>query len=154
MQQRIIELRKVPGLESRLANSYKFDTSEDDDCINFCKDNDPVLSVILTLNQGQLEELIEILSGHLSDTITAPEFPQQISSLDWITKWVYALLACLRSPLDPEVHSCLRMIAKSCIQVTDNLKSLPDSNEDSFLPWNLIIVIIAISFHQYDLLNL
>jgi gem associated protein 2 len=100
-----------------------------------------------------LEELIEVLSSHLSEIVSALE-PETISSLAWITKWIYALLACLRTPLDPEVHSCLRMIAKSCIQITEHLKAIPNTNSDAFLSWNLIIVVISLNFKQFDLLSL
>lgn len=153
MQQQIIELRKDPQLEAKLS-SQKFHTSDENSCISFCQQNEPVLSVILALNQGQLEELLEILSNYLRLTIRNTEFQQQIASFDWITKWFYALMACLRSPLDPEVHNCLRVIAKSCIQITKYLKSIPDTASSPFLPWNLIIVVIAISFRQFDLLSL
>lgn len=150
MQQRIIEIRKDSSLESRLSKEIELDTDDEESCVNFFQTNEPVLSTILTLNQGQLEELIEILSSHLSESIENLES----SDLSWITKWIYSLLACLRSPLDPEVHSCLRMIAKSCIQVTEHLKTLPNSTSDSFLSWNLIIVVISLNFKQFDLLSL
>jgi gem associated protein 2 len=153
MQQRIVEIRKDSSFESRLSKEIQLDTDEEEICITFFQQNEPVLSTILTFNQGQLEELIEILSSHFSENISSLE-PETIESLSWITKWIYALLACLRSPLDPEVHSCLRMIAKSCIQVTEYLKTLPDTTGDSFLSWNLIIVVISLNFKQFDLLSL
>lgn len=154
MQQHIVKLRKDPLINTRLTVNQELDIDDQDACINFCKSNDPRLSTILLLNQGQLEELIETLSITLSNSIEAPEFHLETNSLEWITKWIYALLACLRSPLDPEVHNILRMIAKSCITVTTRLSTIPDTANDLFLPWNLIIVIIAINFQQFDLLSL
>lgn len=150
MQQRIVEIRKDSSLESRLSKEIQLDTENEESCISFFQHNEPVLSLILNFNQGQLEELIEILSSHLSEKIQT----ETAANLSWMTKWIYALLACLRSPLDPEVHNCLRMIAKSCIQVTDTLKTLPDTSGDSFLAWNLIVVVISLNFKQFDLLSL
>lgn len=126
MQQRISEIRKDPTISSRLEKEKFIDTSDEKACISFCESHEPVLSVILVLQQGELEELIEILSKHLSKIAKNPE------DCHWITKWIYASLACLRSPLDPEVHNCLRMIAKSCIQITSRLKTLPEAHSDSF----------------------
>lgn len=137
-----------------MSASSELDTHDEETCVLFCQQHEPVLSNVLSLNQCQLEQLIEILAEHLSDAIETPEFHEQISNFDWMTKWLYALFACLRLPLDPEVHSCLRTIAKSCIVVIDHLKSLPNAPSDSFLQWNLIVVIIAISFKQFDLLSL
>lgn len=154
MQQRIIEIRKDPTVNRRLSQSQELDLNDEEACINFCKSNDPMLSTILILNQGQLEELIEILSNSLNDSIEASEFQPETTRLEWITKWIYALLACLRSPLDPEVHNCLRMIAKSCISVTTRLAALPGESNELILPWNLLIVVIAINFQQFDLLSL
>lgn len=155
MQLRVGEMRLDPSLKNRLTECEELTmiTSDDKSCIAFCQNNDPTLSRILGLNQGQLEELIEVLSAELSSIIAA-ELPNSIASLFWITKWIYALLACLRSPLDPEVHNCLRMIAKSCIQVTSHMKSISDRPSDLFLPWNLITVVIALNFQQFDLLSL
>lgn len=147
-------MRKDPAVEERLSKLDHLNTSHERRCIAFCQQHEPVLSVILALNQGQLEELIEIFSDFLSENIATLEFHQQISSFNWATKWIYASLACLRTPLDPEVHNCLRMIAKSCVQVTNHLKTLPHTSSDSFLPWHLITVVIAINFHQFDLLSL
>lgn len=130
------------------------DTNDEEACIQFCQQNEPVLTKVLSLDQSQLEELIEILADHFSEVIACPEFHLRISSYNWLTKWLYALFACLRFPLTPEMHSCLRTIAKSCMEVTDCLKSQTDATSDSLAQWQLIIVIIALSFKQFDLLNL
>lgn len=154
MQHKIVELRSDLELPKRLSTTLELDTSSDRATIAFCEANEPILSVMLGLNQGQVEELIETLSDHLLEQISTAEFLEHTTDFDWITKWIYASLACLRTPLDPEVHNCLRMIAKSCVQVTSHLKSVEGSPGDSFLPWNLIVVVIAICFHQFDLLSL
>lgn len=156
MQQRIIDLRSDPAIARRLSSDENgLDTTNKDSCISFCHLHEPKLSIMLTLNQGQLEELLEWLSVHLIRVIASNEFHLQITAYHWITKWMYATLACLRSPLDPEVHNRLRVIAKSCLKVVTHLKSsAEESSSDTFLPWNLIIVVIAINFHQFDLLSL
>ncbi|CRL03075.1 CLUMA_CG016533, isoform A [Clunio marinus] len=156
VQQQIIELRKCPSLDERLNSHLDVDTTDENECIKFCQTSQPLLSTILLLNQKQLEELIECLSSYLADEIlkTETELYKKLNDMIWITKWLYAGLACLRLPLDPEVHSCLRVIAKSCIQVTDYLKTFPDTSNDSFLPWNLITVVITLNFKQFDLLSL
>lgn len=148
-----MEIRKDSSHESRLSTNIQIDSEDEESCLNFFKDNEPVLSTILVFNQRTLEELIEILSSYLSENILDLEL-KTVSSITWTTKWIYALLACLRSPLDPEVHSCLRMIAKSCIQVKNCLKTLPTIASDAFLSWNLIVVIIGLNFKQFDLLSL
>lgn len=154
MQLRIAKLRNDPDLASRLSTTLELNTMNEKSTTEFCRTHEPVLSVLLTLNQGQVEELIDTLSSYLDDQTSNAEFLENTANFDWITKWIYASLACLRSPLDPEVHNCLRMIAKSCIQVIVHLKTVIELSGDLFLPWNLIIVVIAICFRQFDLLRL
>lgn len=152
---RIVEMRLDPSVKTRLVECEELSKiSNEKACIEFCRNNDPMLSKILSLGQGHLEELIELLMTELSTSISDSEFPKNITSLLWLTKWIYALLACLRSPLDPEVHNCLRLIAKSCIKVTRYFKAISEQSSDSFLPWNLITVVIALNFQQFDLLSL
>jgi survival of motor neuron protein-interacting protein 1 len=99
---------------------------------------------MLALDQGDIQELIENLSNFLADHTESLEN-------EWITKWIYSTLACLTIPLFPEVHSSIRTIAKSCIQIIENLIS---SNENAdILPYNLLITIIVKVFHQFDLLS-
>lgn len=154
IQNRIIEIRNDGKTNSRLTTSKAIEVDSSDSCLTFCQENDPKLSAILTLDQRQLEELIEILSSYLSDIVTAPKHLSDFATFSWLTKWIYSALACLRLPLEPEVHNCIRMIAKSCVQVTNHLKTLPDISGDSFLHWNLIVVVIATNFSQFDLLSL
>lgn len=154
MQQRIIDIRNDSSLEENFQEPEDLDTSDENSCVSFCEVNEPTLSIILTLNQGQLEELVENLSNHLLESTQLPEFHEQTSKFLWTTKWIYALLACLRSPLDPEVHNNLRVIAKTCIQIRNFLKAQQETSCEPFLPWNLIIVVIALNFHQFDLLSL
>lgn len=152
IHQQIVKMREDENLSKNLSET--FDTSSEKECIEFCNDNEPKLSVMLTLDQNELEELLYNLSSHLGTQVESPEFSKSIKSYHWLTKWIYATSACLRSPLDPDVHNCLRMIAKSCIQSIDCLKLLEGTVEDDFLPWYLIIAIIALYFKQFDLLSL
>lgn len=144
-------MREDQNLETKLSDA--FDTSLEKSCIEFCIENEPTLSIMLALDQNQLEELLAHLSSYLCSIHESLEFNKATNSFYWITKWIYATSACLRSPLDPDVHNCLRMIAKSCIQSIDCLKSTENSSADAFLPWYLIIVIIALYYKQFDLLS-
>ena len=152
MQNKIVEIRKDPTIETRLSE-IDIDSEDEESCLVFFKQNEPVLSIVLIFNQGVLEELIEILSSHLEENISTLE-AETVPSLAWTTKWIYALLACLRSPLDPAVHSCIRTIAKSCIRIIEHLKTLPKTTSEAFLAWNLIVVVIGLNFKQFDLLSL
>jgi hypothetical protein len=115
------------------------------------------MSVLLAMNQGHYQQLLEALANFLSEKVDDAEFLENVknSTISWLTKWIYSVLACLSSVLDPEVHHSLRVIAKACIQINDYLKSLPEPPEIlTFLPFNLLTVIIAKNFHQFDLLSL
>lgn len=152
IQNRISDIRKDEKTTRRLTTSQVIDVNDANTCLKFCQENDPKLSAILTLDQRQLEGLIDILSSHLNDICEKPL--SDFTSFYWLTKWIYSSLACLRLPLEPEVHNCIRIIAKSCVQVTNQLKTIPDISGDSFLHWNLIVVVIATNFQQFDLLSL
>ena len=154
MQQKIIKLRQHPSISRRLSDTIELDLTDEKTCLSFCKNNDPTLSKILKLNESQLEELIEILSNNLNDSIKSLDLERETKNLEWITRWIYCLLACLLLPLEPDVHNSLRMIARSCITIISRLTSIANTSEDLLLPWKLIIVVIAINFQQFDLLSL
>ncbi|XP_049541449.1 protein Gemin2 [Anopheles darlingi] len=67
---------------------------------------------------------------------------------DWITQWIYAIMACLITPLEPYIHSVLRDIAKTCIMLRNELNR---EDEAKVLPLNLLISIISQNFNQLDL---
>lgn len=155
LQQKIAELRNDPKIDRRLAGEMYILTENEQSCIKYCQHHEPLLSVIMKLGQYQLEELIDHLATHLSEQVEQPEYLQQASTTEsiWLTKWIYSALACLRMPLDPELHNHLRFMARSCIQVRDHLKLQDSIDPLKFLPWNLLIVIVAKNFHQFDLLQ-
>ena len=133
---------------------------EEAECINYCRDNEPLLSIILTLDSwSQIENFVEILADFFDENLE----DLKLKSLDilceqliWIGKWTYALLACLRVPLGPEVHNSIRMIAKACLNILDHFKEKSNLPHDSkqFIHLNLLVTIIVNNFHQYDLLSL
>lgn len=136
-------------LDDNILVAVPFDVNCIEACVSYCKENEPKLSFMFALNQRELENLIEHLSNYFVENVDNKEFMDECS---WITKWIYSSLACLRIPLDPEVHNSLRMIAKSCIQLIES--SSNDDNANLFLPYNLLVTVIANNFHQFDLLSL
>lgn len=133
---------------------------EEIECINYCRANEPLLSVILTLDSyRQIENFVEILADFFDENIEdikSKNLHDLSEELAWIGKWTYALLACLRIPLSPEVHNSIRMIAKSCLNILDHFKATSNLTFDSkqFIELNLLVTIIVNNFHQYDLLSL
>ncbi|GBP97656.1 Protein Gemin2 [Eumeta japonica] len=62
------------------------------------------------------------------------------SSDRWLGDWFYAVLACLHLPLEPNVHSTLRDIARTCMQYRSLLKS---HEFEKAIPYNLFIYLIG-----------
>ncbi|KAG5677306.1 hypothetical protein PVAND_007075 [Polypedilum vanderplanki] len=144
LQSKINKIRENADYERNILEILPVDLSDANECISYCKENDPKLSFMLALDQGRLENLIEQLATYLAENI------ENNTDNCWITKWIYSSLACLHLPLDPEMHSSIRVIAKACIQLLDNQKN--ENKND--LPYKLLITIIANNFHQFDLLSL
>lgn len=166
---------KVMILRQHLDN-YSYDSTlepplitDDLAWLKFCQENQPLLSLILRLNQRSLEQLLTMLSDWLKgesideNTSSLPEVAVSSSSnsaavtvLDlacsdqWLGDWLYAVLACLHLPLEPDVHSTLRDIARTCIY----LRSLLKCHEfEKATPYNLFIYLIGNVFDQFDLLE-
>ncbi|XP_053675776.1 protein Gemin2 [Anopheles nili] len=144
----------------------------------YCANNLPYVSTLLSIPQRNLEILLEYLHEWLQDcdqasttdaqmhdepseaelcdpatTTTPPENDKELLRFegyrkDWIPQWIYAILACLIKPLEPYIHSVLRDIAKSCIALRNELKQ---EDEAKVLPLNLLISIISKHFNQSDL---
>jgi gem associated protein 2 len=155
IQKRISDLRENVEISDKISSDISLDTSDSDNSIEFMKQNEPLLSLMLALSQNQVEELIDIISMYLEENLDYIDFCEQVirSELNWITKWTYATMACLQIPLVPEVHSSIRTIAKCCIQINENLKTAL-ADPKIALPFNLIILIIVKNFHQFDLMSL
>lgn len=81
------------------------------------KDNlyiEPTLSVILSMNQPTITQVIEYLVEFLED---------QKSIQLQLGRWLYALLAALELPLNPEMCFCLRSLARACSTMRSQLVS-------------------------------
>lgn len=159
IQSRICKIRNN-NIEARMLKELPMNVEEEIECIKYCRDNEPLLSIILTLDcYRQIENFIELLADFFDDNIedfklkTLNDLEEE---LVWIGKWTYALLACLRIPLSPEVHNSIRIIAKACLNILDHFKVISNLPYDSkqFIHLNLLVTIIVNNFHQYDLLSL
>jgi hypothetical protein len=161
LQAKIVQMKNDPKLNEKIVQELPLDPcneEEEENVLKYCEANEPLLSVLLAMNQGHLEQLMEILTNYLTENVENPSFLEALpilSNLSWVCKWIFSILTCLATPLDPEVHNTLRVIAKACIQVTNHLKSLTDTPDYLiFLPYNLLLVVIAKNFHQFDLMSL
>lgn len=119
--------------------------SEDDSdlWLQYCQHNKPLLSTMFCVTQRTLELLIEYQSQWLSDDLSLLR-----QNLSWLSPWIYSSLACLHLPLEPNMHSILRDIAKTCIRLRNNMSN---DDFDTVLPLNLLISIVSHNFNQLDL---
>ncbi|XP_075162031.1 gemin 2 [Haematobia irritans] len=130
--------------------------------LKFCKENFPKLSIILRLNQRTLEQLLTMLSEWLneenmdtiacssSSTATNHTVLDLANSDQWLGSWIYAVLSCLHLPLEPNVHSTLRDIARSSMRLRSRLRPCEFQKA---IPYNLFIYLIAFVFDQLDLME-
>lgn len=146
--------------DDKLLSELPMNIDDENECINYCKDNEPLLSVIFTLDSyRQVENFLELLADHFTEIfedLKSKDLEGISTEFAWLGRWTYALIACLRIPLSPEAHNSIRIIAKNCIYLVDHFQSLNDVPSDSLqlLPLNLLITIIVNNFHQHDLLSL
>ncbi|XP_039964187.1 protein Gemin2 [Bactrocera neohumeralis] len=139
----------------------------------FCHDNPPYLKTILRFSQRTLEQLLEFICDWLRageekvvlENISSEDdiMPSTSSAgcnenmkpviLDltdtnaWLGTWLYGALTCLHIPIEPEVHSTLRDIARVCIRLRGRL---PATATGKAVPYNLFILLIAKAFGQMD----
>lgn len=101
LQERIVEMKKDPALADKVVEELPVDTSDDEECLKYCEENEPLLSVLLAMNQGHLEQLTEVLATYFAENAEETEFLEKVkhSNVAWITKWIYSTLACLFTPL-------------------------------------------------------
>lgn len=133
--------------------------------LKFCQQTQPLLSVILRFNQRTLEQLLIMLSDWIkgeqinesciavASTSASNSLPKVLDlacSDQWLGDWLYAILACLHLPLEPDVHSTLRDIARSCVLYRSHLAS---HEFEKAIPFNLFIYLIGKIFDQLDLLE-
>lgn len=101
---------------------------------------------MLQIDQPTLEILLDYQLEWLNDD----DCTDLSGMYKWLGTWLYATLACLHLPFEPNTHSILRQIARTCIRLKNNLK--PD-DIDKALPLNLLICIITKNFNQVDLMK-
>ncbi|XP_036326107.1 protein Gemin2-like [Rhagoletis pomonella] len=139
---------------------------------HFCHGNPPLLKIILRFSQHTLEQLLEYICDWLrcgeekeilQNTSTEEPIPStsnaatnensdetELDLVDtdaWIGTWLYATLACLHIPIEPEVHSTLRDIARVCIRLRGRV---PVTAATKAVPYNLFIHLISKAFGQLD----
>lgn len=136
-------LRNDKNIESKVTRNYPDDDVDDDGWKEFCQQTKPLTSVMLGIHQRTLEKLLEHQSNWLVDDLKWFQ-----DNLEWIFPWIYSSLACLRLPLEPNVHNSLRQMTKICILLRNKFTC---NDVNIVLPLNLIICIVSQNFNQLDL---
>lgn len=126
------EQNKCRGLSSEVINDWK----------TFCQANLPLLRTVLSLSQIQWEDLLENQLEWLS---TEKELKLHSEHL-WMGQWIYACLASLMTPVEPNVHHLIREIARCCIRRRNELQCAQEVS-----PLNVLICIVSVHFKQSDL---
>lgn len=118
-------------------------TLQEDLWLNYCKTNEPLLGRVLRLGQRNLETLLDFQSNWLLD-----DLDWFMDNRDWAFPWIYSSLVCLSIPLEADVISSMRKIAKTCYVLRSQMKR---EHVNLATPLNLIIRIVSINFRQHDL---
>lgn len=126
------ESHQMRGLSSEVINDWKA----------FCKENPPLLKTVLSLSQSQWEALLEEQTEWLAQE---KEFKLH-SDHFWMGQWIYACLANLMIPIEPNVHHLIREIARMCIKRRNELTCTQEVS-----PLSILICIVSIHFKQSDL---
>lgn len=126
------EAHQTRGVSSEVINDWK----------TFCKENPPLLKTVLSLSQSQWEDLLENQREWLCEEKDLGLHGEHF----WMGQWIYASLANLMIPIEPNVHHLIREIARTCIKRRNELKSAQE-----VLPLNVLICIVSIAFKQTDL---
>uniref|UniRef100_A0A1B0CKU3 Gem-associated protein 2 n=1 Tax=Lutzomyia longipalpis TaxID=7200 RepID=A0A1B0CKU3_LUTLO len=142
LQKRIASIRETKNLPINLPPIPKGSCSSV--WFPFCSSNQPQLKFMIQISQAQLEDLLHHFVQWRHEGKAELSGP-------WLMQWIYASLACLHQPLEPNIHYCLRQVARICIEARNCLES--DCITEA-TPLNLIISIIAKIFGQGDLLQL
>lgn len=127
-----------PGAPLNLPDEY-----DDVAWQNYCRNNRPFLRIMFQIHQRTLEKLIEYQSNWF---IENTEY--YVKNNNWLSPWIYSCLACIHLPLEPNMHSILRDIAKTCIRLRNQMS---DTDINDALPLNLLICIVSRNFNQLDL---
>ncbi|KAH0550852.1 gem-associated protein 2 [Cotesia glomerata] len=114
--------------------------------INFCLGSDdqevhfPTLDTIFCIKDHI--QLVDQLLEYLVEEVESQGLTTQLG------RWIYALLSVVDLPLDPDVCSCLRKLARACSRARANLTC---SNDAELSTMNLFICLVARYFRQLDL---
>lgn len=119
--------------------------SESKAWFEYCKNNSPILRIMLQIDQRSLEVLLEYQLQWLDDK--TKNSLDLVSDDSWLGTWIYSTLSCLHLPLEPDTHSMLRQIAKYCV-ISRNQLTVDDTVKAT--PFNLLICIISSCFDQID----
>lgn len=119
--------------------------SESAPWLDYCKNNSPILRIMLQIDQRSLEMLLDYQLKWFDESTKSST--DLIVEDSWLGTWIYSTLSCLHLPLEPDTHSMLRQIAKCCVIGRNRLDA-----EDivKATPFNLLICIIASCFDQID----
>lgn len=118
---------------------------------------------MLRLDQPSLEQVLDyqlewLLHGNSeNDADDDAEDDTAVTANGWdleglaaLGRWIYSLLGCLHTPLEPSVHGTLRAIAKAALGIRNGL-AMDATGAEMAAPLNLLVCIIAANFGQADL---
>ncbi|CAD6240433.1 GSCOCG00008785001-RA-CDS [Cotesia congregata] len=126
--------------------------------INFCLGSDdeqvhfPTLDTIFCIKDHI--QLVDQLLEYLVEEVESQGLTTQLG------RWIYALLSVVDLPLDPDVCSCLRKLARACSRARANLVRSHQLirnvyyklfNDAEVSTMNLFICLVARYFRQLDL---
>lgn len=117
---------------------------------DYCKNNSPVLRIMLQIDQRMLEVLLDYQLKWLDESTTKNGL-DLVTDDSWLGTWIYSTLSCLHLPLEPDTHSMLRQIAKCCVSARNRLTA---DDVVKATPFNLLICIISSCFDQMDFKSL
>lgn len=153
LMKKIEDVRKLNSIDLEQGKKLvKLPLSDDEnEWEAFCRKNAPLLSTLLRIDQRLLEKVLEYESEWLAEDDDGQDVDVEVDLCGndhWLGTWIYSSLACLRMPLEPDVHSILRDIAKTCIRLRNKLGP---KDVKKAVPYNLFILIICKVFDQLDL---
>ncbi|KAK2588491.1 hypothetical protein KPH14_004474, partial [Odynerus spinipes] len=125
----------LPSIDDRCGwITYCCEKRSDDDEIY-----SPTLKIMFHMNQPLVEQVLEYLV----------ELVQTQGKIEYrLGQWLYALLVVLELPLNPDMCSCLRSLARACSVIRANSKKLEEHEIGAL---NLFICLVARYFRQMDL---
>lgn len=105
----------------------------------------PKLTDILCLSQRNLCKILNFHLEWLDNIMNGETIAHEMGV------WLYAILACLETPLMPETCADLREMARKCSQIRAALPT--HATAEDYKPLNLFICIIARYFKNFDLID-